>query len=72
LSADARAITRLPGGHPEGFIEALANIYADLRTAILHEAPSTTLQGIDEGVRSMLFLERAVTGAADNTGWQRL
>ncbi|CAM8672359.1 MAG: Gfo/Idh/MocA family oxidoreductase [Sphingobium sp.] len=72
LTADAHAATRLPGGHPEGFIEALANIYSDLRMAILHEAPATPLQGIEEGVRSMSFLEQAVTGAADNDGWRRL
>jgi predicted dehydrogenase len=72
LAADARAVTRLPGGHPEGFIEALANIYADLRTAILGTESATLLQGIDEGVRSMLFLERSVVGAAKDSGWHPL
>jgi predicted dehydrogenase len=34
LGAAARAVTRLPTGHPEGFIEAFANIYRDFADAI--------------------------------------
>ncbi len=34
LSADAAAATRLPGGHPEGFIEAFANVYRGAAAAV--------------------------------------
>jgi hypothetical protein len=63
-------------GHPEGYLEAFANIYAafsgqirarangqqfDLRTA---DCP-----GINEAVRGMAFIELAVTASASNTKW---
>ena len=33
LSADARAVTRLPGGHPEGYLEAFAVLYREFADA---------------------------------------
>ena len=34
LGADARAVTRLPGGHPEGYIEAFAVLYREFADAV--------------------------------------
>jgi len=66
LANDARAVMRLPGGHPEGYIEAFAVLYrefADWVTAWKaggeHQAPAT-LPGIRAGVRGMRFIERAI------------
>ena len=66
LNNDARAVMRLPGGHPEGYIEAFAALYrefADWVTAWKaggeHRAPAT-LPGIRAGVRGMRFIERAI------------
>lgn len=76
LSVMATLATRTPMGHPEGYLEAFANIYAafagqirarasgqqfDLRTA---DCP-----GINEAVRGMAFIELAVTASASNTKW---
>jgi predicted dehydrogenase len=65
---------RLPLGHPEGFIEALANIYGDVARAIRGERAliDTIVPGIGEGVRSMLFVEKAVEASAAGAGWTRL
>lgn len=58
--------TRLPAGHPEGFIEAFANIYRNFAGQIMaleegHKtSDSTDYPGIHEGVRGMKFLEAAV------------
>jgi len=66
LSADARAVTRLPGGHPEGYIEAFAVLYREfadtLKTWRSGEANAlpATLPGIEAGVRGMRFIERAI------------
>jgi predicted dehydrogenase len=66
LSADALAVTRLPGGHPEGYIEAFAVLYrefADWLTAWkagTRDAMPATLPGIEAGVRGMRFIERAI------------
>lgn len=66
LSADARAVTRLPGGHPEGYLEAFAVLYrefADAFEAWKNDKASKlppTLPGIKAGVRGMRFIERAI------------
>jgi predicted dehydrogenase len=66
LTNDARAVMRLPGGHPEGYIEAFAVLYrefADWVTAWKAGGENkipTTLPGIRAGVRGMRFIERAI------------
>jgi predicted dehydrogenase len=66
LSADARAVTRLPGGHPEGFIEAFAVLYREFADALIAwgqgkaDPLPPTLPGIQAGVRGMRFIERAI------------
>lgn len=66
LSDDARAVTRLPGGHPEGYIEAFAVLYREFADALAARksggtAPMPdTLPGIVAGVRGMRFIDRAI------------
>ena len=66
LSADARAVTRLPGGHPEGYIEAFAVLYREFAEGLIAlrngeaKALPATLPGIVAGVRGMRFIERAI------------
>lgn len=69
LSAPARAASRIPTGHPEGFIEAFANLYRDMADAILNGAAGS-VPSIDEGVRGMTFVTRAVEAAG--AGWVNL
>jgi len=66
LGNDARAVTRLPGGHPEGYLEAFAVLYREFADALIawkggqvHSLPET-LPGIDAGVRGMRFIDRAI------------
>jgi len=66
LSNDARAVTRLPGGHPEGYLEAFAVLYREFADVLLSwqrsgksEIPQT-LPGIEAGVRGMRFIDRAI------------
>lgn len=66
LTASARAVTRLPGGHPEGYLEAFAVLYREFADAIIawrEQKPSplpATLPGIRAGVRGMRFIDRAI------------
>lgn len=71
LSAAARAVTRLPTGHPEGFIEAFANIYRDFADAI-EGGEGVLVPDIAEGVRGMAFVERAVAASREDAGWVTL
>lgn len=74
LGGSARAATRLPSGHPEGFIEAFANIYRDFVAAIRAGTPmnATSLCGIEDGVRSMRFVETALHSSRGGATWRRL
>lgn len=74
LGAGALAVTRLPGGHPEGYIEAFAVLYREFADALLGwkagaaNALPATLPGIVAGLRGMRFIERAIA-SNDTGGW---
>jgi len=65
LSQEAGRVTRLPTGHPEGFIEALANLYGDFATMVTGGSlpEREVLPGIADGVRSMAFIECAIASS---------
>ena len=66
LSSAGRTASRLPPGHPEGFIEAFATIYRDAAAAIREgRQPDGELQGAAAGVRGMTFIDRAVQSSAE-------
>ena len=54
----AQAATRVPGGHPEGYLEAFAQIYRDfaedLRDAQAGRTLAPRVPGLDDGVRSLV------------------
>ncbi len=66
--AMSMAATRLPPGHPEGYVEAFAEIYRnfclDLRGEPHHGYP-----GIEAGVRGMRFIEAVVRSSAQGGRW---
>jgi len=73
LSAVAQAANRIPTGHPEGFIEAFANLYRDFADAIAEGRPDAVLvPDIAEGVRGMAFVETAVAASRAGDGWVAL
>ena len=59
--------SRLPTGHPEGFIEAFANLYRDF-AAHIRTGDETLVPGILDGVRGMAFIENAVASSRAR-GW---
>lgn len=67
LSPEARHATRLPPGHPEGFLEAFANIYRSagrcMAAAIAGEEPDpldTDYPTVQDGARGVHFIHRAI------------
>ena len=70
LGPAATAATRLPGGHPEAFIEAFANIYRGVAAAILagrDDGEAFGYPDVRDGARGVRFIN-AVVGAAGQ-GW---
>ena len=68
LGAEARRATRMPGGHPEGYLEAFANLYRDFARQLRGEAGSL-LPGIADGLRGMALVDLAVTASRTEAGW---
>ena len=76
LSAAAQFNSRTPSGHPEGYLEAFANIYRNfaltLRAKINGEEPAEELldfPGVEEGVRGMAFIENVVASSQSDQKW---
>ncbi|TWB45928.1 Gfo/Idh/MocA family protein [Nitrospirillum pindoramense] len=69
LGPAGRGPARLPTGHPEGFIEAFATLYRDFAAIIASggDLDGTAVPTIQDGVRGMAFIARAV--AANGAGW---
>jgi len=64
---EARAAAKLPPGHPEGFIDAMGNIYRGVVRRIRSGDPQAgEFPGIEQGVRGMCFVEAVLRSAADN------
>lgn len=78
LSSFTTHNTRIPAGHPEGLLEAFANIYRNFaattsarregRTPSLEELDFPT---VDDGVRGMAFVQNVVASNASNEKWTR-
>ncbi len=73
---DLACDTRLPAGHPEGFIEAFANIYSDFAKAIeAHDegrAYTPSFPTVDDGVRGMNFITTVVKSSKSDSKWTPL
>ena len=66
---------RLPAGHPEGYLEAMANLYGDFAQAIRArvEGPDVPgVPGIETGLRGMAFIEAAIINHRGEAKWTTL
>ncbi|VEF11551.1 oxidoreductase [Pseudomonas fluorescens] len=75
LCAAATQRMRLPAGHPEGYLEAMANLYGDLAQAILKgsNGPGAPgVPGIDTGWRGMAFIETALINHHGAAKWSEI
>jgi hypothetical protein len=66
----ARAASKLPPGHPEGFSDAMGNLYSGVARAI-NGVPFDpgAFPGIDAGVRGMRFIEAVLRSASTGNQW---
>lgn len=72
LSDAAISRCRLPGGHPEGYLEAMANLYRDFASAVRGTSDGGTapgVPGITDGLRGMAFIETIVASRTTEQKW---
>lgn len=76
LGADAARNTRTPAGHPEGYLEAFANIYAAFYRGVRDHAAGKKVDprdydfpGIADGVRGMAFIDAVIRSAQSQQKW---
>ncbi len=76
LGAEAQKYSRTPFAHPEGFIEAFANIYLAAAEAIADKIDGKAppdggydFPGVDDGVAGMAFIKASVDSSASDQKW---
>ncbi len=78
VGAEAQKVTRVPFGHPEGYLEAFGNIYLDVYRAISAQLDGKKLPKdldfptIEDGVHGMAFIETVVKSAKAGAKWTKL
>ena len=75
LRPAAARVTRVPPGHPEGYLEGFANIYSEVAAAIKaarsgkKPPKGVHFPTIDDGVKGLAFIEAAVKSSKANGKW---
>ncbi len=73
MGDEAKAATRVPPGHPEGYLEAFAYIYklaiADVRRAKRGEPLVGGYPGVRDGLRGVRFVAKAVESGQKGAAW---
>ena len=75
----ANAVSRIPAGHPEGYLEAFATLYAEAADAIRavqaggdRDTAQALLPGIGDGMAGMGFIAACVASSRADAAWTRL
>ena len=74
----ANAVTRIPGGHPEGYLEGFANLYTDAAQAIIGLRSGDSLSQVSliptvrDGLAGVAFVTAVVTSSQEGGVWKAL
>jgi predicted dehydrogenase len=75
VGAAGARVTRIPSGHPEGYLEAFATIYSEVATAITARRSAsspdgaTTFPTVDDGVAGVAFIDAALRSSRAGGVW---
>jgi predicted dehydrogenase len=76
LYPDAQSAARIPAGHPEGYLEAFANIYRNfahcLRAKLSGQKADLVYEdfpSVEDGVRGMKFIDRVIESSESDQKW---
>ncbi|GFD70252.1 Gfo/Idh/MocA family protein [Alteromonas sp. KUL106] len=72
LCDEASARCRVPAGHPEGYLEAMANLYTDFAKAVRanQKGKAEGVPGINSGIRGMVFIDAMLASTDSDTKWE--
>lgn len=70
LSEAVQSQFRTPPGHPEGYLEAFANIYLEFAEVL--ETKGGVSAGMDAALRGMAFVEALVESSENNSVWTEI
>ncbi len=75
---EANDVTRIPPGHPEGYLEGFANIYSDVSKVLFakinkenYEQSNDCYPTIYDGIEGMKFIETVLESSKNNSKWIR-
>lgn len=71
LGTPTQALLRTPSGHPEGYIEAFANLYRGFAARIRGD-DERFVPGLTDGLRTMAFIEAMIANAASDDKWTQV
>jgi predicted dehydrogenase len=77
-NAAAKRVTRIPSGHPEGYLEAFANLYSEAAVAINAKKAGKPIDSsvvyptANDGVKGVAFVEACVASSRRNGAWIKL
>ena len=76
MGSFAQHNARTPAGHPEGYLEAFANIYRNFALTLHAEAAGRTapaealdFPSLEEGIRGMAFIENVIASGQSEQKW---
>jgi len=79
VGPDAARVTRIPSGHPEGYLEAFATVYSEIAHAIRSRRDggprldaAVQFPTVVDGVKGVVFVEAVVASAAAGGQWVTL
>ncbi|MDN5569086.1 MAG: gfo/Idh/MocA family oxidoreductase, partial [Paracoccus sp. (in: a-proteobacteria)] len=61
--------SRVPPGHPEGYLEGFANLYSEAAAAIRSGQRPDTLPGIEDGLEGLYFIDACVRSNDADAAW---
>lgn len=76
-SEAAARVSRIPAGHPEGYLEAFATIYTEAADAISAQRDGSStgpslLPGVQDGLEGVAFVDACVRSSKKNGAWVSL
>ena len=72
---ESNEVTRIPPGHPEGYLEGFANIYTDVANALIDKKNGTfnpdnhQFPSVEDGLEGIKFIERSIASSSSNSSW---